>query len=158
MVHSVCDLSSTRFATAAAAGAWGVGGEGRSCGIEGGTWRQTGGRAPALARPRESRQSGAHLPGGADSALRTRRDTNHAAAGEPVHSSAALISHTGAQPVPLSELTRLIFHFLFISPSRRATPPALSLPPERTPVSFAALSIHPRGTILRKLFVEISRI
>lgn len=35
-----------------------------------GTWRQTGGRAPALARPpREPRQSGAHLPG-ADSAPR----------------------------------------------------------------------------------------
>lgn len=94
-----------------------------------GTWRQTGGRAPALARPRESRQSGAHLSG-ADSGS-SRGETTMSGkrkkerdiqitprgAAEPVHFSSALISRTGARPVPLSESPSgllYVFHLLFI--------------------------------------------
>jgi len=110
-----------------------------------GTWRQTGGRAPAFAR-RESRQSQGRTYQCADSILRTTRrgDTNHAASrSRPrMHSSSARLSPT--LPLSARARTRGPFHFQsspfsfsdfffcffslfsFLSPSRLAF---LSVPP-----------------------------
>jgi len=110
-----------------------------------GTWRQTGGRAPAFAR-RESRQSQGRTYQCADSILRTTRrgDTNHAASrSRPrMHSSSARLSptlplsararprgpfHFQSSPFSFSDFFFCFFSlFSFLSPSRLAF---LSVPP-----------------------------